>query len=82
MEARDGEAYLAIYPKLAARWINQCVLCQRNGYKPELPAALPETLPVAAANLQMYFSLLALDEHGRSIAEIVGLLDTALKTAA
>jgi hypothetical protein len=63
MEARDGDDYLAMYPTLERRWINQCVACQRKGYKPELPDTLSGK-SAAAANLRMYFTELALDEHG------------------
>jgi hypothetical protein len=33
---RDTDDYLMMYPR-ALKWIDQCVVCQRKGYKPEMP---------------------------------------------
>lgn len=63
MEVRNGEDYLAMYPRLAARWINQCVVCQRKGHKPELPDVLWPG-GSGAANLRKYFRALAVDAAG------------------
>ena len=56
---RDGSEYLTMYPKLR-RWINQCVACQHEGYKPEMP---DDIYPgVAAHNLRRYFEQMKVDE--------------------
>ena len=54
----DGLLYLDTYPWLG-KWINQCVACQRLGYRPELPEK-----HVAARNLRSYFPELALNDQG------------------
>ena len=57
----DGKRYLSKYPHLL-KWINQCVACQRRGYRPELP---PEIFPgIAARNLRKYFDELPVNEKG------------------
>ncbi len=57
----DGKRYLSKYPHLL-KWINQCVACQRRGYRPELP---PEIFPgIAARNLRKYFDELPVSEKG------------------
>jgi hypothetical protein len=58
---RDGNEYLTMYPKLR-RWINQCVACQREGYKPEMP---DDIYPgIAARNLRRYFDPMEVDKDG------------------
>jgi hypothetical protein len=61
--ASDGELYLAMYPRLARRWMNQCVVCQRKGYKPGMPDQIG--IGVAANNLRRFFDPLNLSEDGR-----------------
>jgi hypothetical protein len=57
----EGESYLTKYPHLL-KWMNQCVACQRRGYKPEMPA---EIFPgVGARNLRRYFAELASTKTG------------------
>ena len=52
---RDGDDYLTMYPDLR-RWINQCVACQSQGYKPSMPDE--------HTNLRKYFQPLSLNEAG------------------
>ena len=33
----DGKSYLTMYPDVAKRWINECIICHSQGYKPDLP---------------------------------------------
>ena len=33
---KDGEEYLVMYPSFR-RWINRCIACGAQGYKPEIP---------------------------------------------
>jgi hypothetical protein len=54
----EGEKYLRMYPGLE-KWMNQCVICQAKGYKPELPEKL--TPGGAAQNIRRYFSPLTID---------------------
>jgi hypothetical protein len=61
MEQRKGNDYLTMYPKLR-RWINQCVACQAQGHKPEMPKDIYPGM--AAQNLRYYFRPLAVDENG------------------
>jgi len=57
----EGKSYLQIYPELR-KWINQCVACQREGYKPNMPE---DIFPgVAAENIRKYFRELELNEIG------------------
>lgn len=53
---RDADDYLTMYPR-ALKWINQCIVCQRKGYKPEMPK---DEWP----NLARYFTPLALGDDG------------------
>jgi hypothetical protein len=64
---RDGEEYLRQYPRLR-KWVNQCVVCQAVGYRPDLPADLftsDGNRTAAADNLRRYFRPLPVDELGR-----------------
>jgi Ankyrin repeats (many copies) len=54
-------ALLRAHPKLA-RWVVQCPLCQRQGFKPALPADTDPRGPVAA--LRRLFKPLALRKDG------------------
>jgi len=51
----DGEGYLRMYPQLN-KWINQCVACQTNGYKPEMP----ESTKNGFKNIRKFFNELPL----------------------
>ena len=48
----EGLLYLQDYPRLR-KWINQCVACQRLGYRPDMPKDLGPG--VAAQNLRRFF---------------------------
>ena len=58
---RDGDLYLRMYPQLE-KWLNQCLACQRRGYKPELPSQIHPG--VAAQHLREYFDELPLNQDG------------------
>lgn len=60
MKSAEGEIYLKSYPELERRWINQCVACQRKGYKPSMPRIIYPGY--AAQNLRRYFDPLDVDE--------------------
>ncbi|MBC7921406.1 MAG: hypothetical protein H7Z75_10000 [Ferruginibacter sp.] len=54
----EGENYLRMYPGLE-KWINQCVICQTKGYKPEIPEKI---FPgIAAQNIKKFFPPLELN---------------------
>jgi hypothetical protein len=57
----DGLLYLQAYPRLQ-KWINQCVGCQRNGYKPEMPEQIGPG--VVAQNLRRFFPKMGLNDVG------------------
>jgi hypothetical protein len=59
--ANDGLLYLQDYPRLR-RWINQCVGCQRLGYKPEMPEQIGPG--IAAQNLRRLFPELDVNAAG------------------
>ena len=61
MRQGEAERYLRMYPALW-RWLNQCGICQTEGYRPELPAEIYPGL--AAYNLRRLLLPLALDELG------------------
>jgi len=50
----EGNAYLAMYPDLQ-RWMNVCVACGREGYKPEMPENIYPHFSVGAQNLREMF---------------------------
>jgi len=37
-----GAKYLAMYPDIAKRWINECIICHHQGYKPEMPKTIDD----------------------------------------
>ncbi len=55
----NSQLYLQQYPHLR-KWINQCVVCQREGYMPEMPEDIHPG--VAAQNLRKYFDELEVNE--------------------
>lgn len=57
----EGLLYLRGYPQLR-KWINQCVACQRLGYKPEMPQQIG--VGVAAKNLRRFFPEMGINEAG------------------
>lgn len=52
----DAQLYLEMYPNLKKKQINQCIVCQRQGYKPEHPDIHP--------NIQRYFEPLPINSTG------------------
>jgi hypothetical protein len=60
----SGEQYLRDYPALE-RWMNQCILCQARGYKPELPEMIGKEPTFADQNLRSFFKPLPVDALGR-----------------
>ncbi len=59
--SQAGEAYLRDYPALE-KWINQCVNCQKRGYKKEIPLNIHPG--VASQNIRRYFKPLELNDRG------------------
>ena len=59
----DGEKYLEMYWTRAKRWINQCVICQRKGYKPEMPLESRDG-SLLISNIRQYFKPLELNDVG------------------
>jgi hypothetical protein len=57
----NGEMYLEMYWTKAKRWINQCVICQRKGYKPEMPIESSNG-SLLFSNIRQYFEPLQLDD--------------------
>jgi hypothetical protein len=57
-QPNDGLLYLNDYPRLR-KWINQCVICQCMGSKPDIPADAN-----GRANLLRYFPVVCLNERG------------------
>jgi hypothetical protein len=56
---KDKDSYLKQYPE-AKKWLNQCIICQSVGYKPELPEKIhPGYL---AENIRRFFLALTVNE--------------------
>jgi hypothetical protein len=64
-----GDLYLEQHPHLR-KWVNVCIGCNAQGYKPELPSEITGTLsgkrvPTPfAARLRLYFKPLPVNENG------------------
>lgn len=58
----EAQLYLEMYPNLKKKWINQCIICQREGYKLSLPENIHPG--IAAQNIRKYFEPLDIDENG------------------
>lgn len=61
MKTREAEKFLEQNPKMR-RWVNECVMCHRKGYKPETPEATNRFLLLY--KLRHSFEMLELDENG------------------
>lgn len=61
MLEKDKNNYIKQYPEVK-RWLNQCVVCQAIGYKPEMPKEIHPGL--LAQNIRKYFSPLSINELG------------------
>jgi hypothetical protein len=57
-----GLEYLNRFKKKAWPWMNQCVGCQRIGYKPEMPERIHPGM--LAYYLRKYFSALPVNSQG------------------
>jgi len=55
----DKEEYYRSYPHIK-KWINQCVICQAEGYKPKLPNKIEPGL--MAENIRLYWNELELND--------------------
>ncbi|SFH33651.1 hypothetical protein SAMN05421739_11215 [Pontibacter chinhatensis] len=61
MKGRDRELYTKQYPEVK-KWLNQYILCQTIGYKPELPQKVyPGFL---AEHIRQYYGPLEVNELG------------------
>ncbi len=59
MKGRDKQQYSKQYPEVR-KWLNQCIVCQSEGYKPELPETIyPGFL---AENIREYYTPLEVNE--------------------
>ncbi|GCB34519.1 hypothetical protein [Bacteroides faecalis] len=58
---KQKELYIKQYPQ-AKNWLNQCVICQEIGYKPEMPENIYPG--VLAQNIRKLFKPLPVNEHG------------------
>ena len=56
---KDKDAYLKQYPN-AKKWLNECIICQTIGYKPEMPKDIYPGL--LAQNIRKMFSPLFVNE--------------------
>ena len=52
-----------MYPR-AARWVNTCLICHAQGYKPEMPETLNQDQTILKNNLMRYFKPLAVNDLG------------------
>ena len=59
----DGDSYLQMYTRLS-KWMNECIVCQTKGYKPEMLEHIVGEHSIAANNLKRYFKPLAVDDVG------------------
>ena len=60
----EGEAYITAIPRLR-KWINECAMCHRKGYRPDLP----DRISVVEGSqdvyyIKKYFRPLELNEEG------------------
>ena len=56
---KDNEIYIQRFPEMR-KWINQCVICQTIGYKPNLPQNLYPG--VLAQHIRKIFNKLYINE--------------------
>jgi hypothetical protein len=61
-----GAEYLAMYPDIAKRWINECTMCHYQGYKPEMPDMIGDDSVQANIKklLMSYFQPMSITEIG------------------
>lgn len=58
---KDRDLYARMYPQVR-KWLNTCIVCQTEGYKPELPDTIPPGL--LAHNIRKYWEELAVNDLG------------------
>jgi hypothetical protein len=58
-KSRDKETYLKQYPE-TRKWLNECIICQSVGYKPELPEQIYPGL--MAKHIRNFFRPLPVNE--------------------
>ena len=58
-KGKDKDLYLKEYPE-ANKWLNQCIICQSVGYKPEMPEKI--TPGYLAENIRRFFPELTVND--------------------
>jgi len=61
MAKADKEQYRKQYPQ-CEKWLQQCLICQTEGYKPEMPKQIG--IGLLAQNVRKYYDELPLNEIG------------------
>ena len=56
---KDSENYVQNYPEMK-KWVNQCIICQTTGYKPNLPENIYPG--VLAQNIRKIYTQLEVNE--------------------
>lgn len=46
------------------RWINQCIACGRQGYKPDMPDQIYPWESLHATNIKKYYPPMQVNEYG------------------
>ena len=61
-----GDAYVKLYPRETARWLNTCAICECRGYRPDMPDVITRgTIETGfATHLRANFEPLALNGQG------------------
>ena len=63
-KSEKGEEFLKKFPKFK-KWINECNLCHRKGYKSNLPLKITDVDgSLEVFFIKKYFDCLDLDENG------------------
>ena len=56
---KEKDQYIKQYPEMR-KWLNECVICQTIGYKPDLPEDIHAG--VLAQNIRKFFKELEVDD--------------------
>lgn len=60
----EGRQYIQKFPKLK-KWINECAMCHRQGYKPDMPDKITKIEgSFEVYYIKKYFDVLALNDKG------------------
>ena len=60
----QAEEYISAFPKFK-KWINECVLCHKKGYRPDMPEKITvEDGCLEVHFIKKYFDVLPLSENG------------------